>query len=163
MRTIAISAAAAFLASAGAAAAAPASVTVSIAPELQTKAERVLGVRDIDDLAADLKKDVERQAAKSATFDGARIDLQLADARPNRPTFKQLSDHPGLSYESFGTGGVRIEGHALLPGGRVIPLSYNYFETDIRWARVGGTWADAQAAIERFAYRLGRGERVAER
>src|SRR5690348_4641797 len=151
MRIIAISTAAALLiAAAGAATAAPASVTVTVAPELQAKAERVLGVRDVNDLAAELRKSVERQTAKSGAFDGARIVLELADARPNRPTFKQLADRPGLSYESFGTGGVRIEGHAILPGGRMIPLSYNYYESDIRYARIGGTWADADAAIDRF-------------
>ena len=163
MRIIAVTAAAAFLAAAGSAAAAPASVIVTVAPELRVKAERVLGVRDVADLAADLKKSVTRQAARSSAFDDARIVLELTDAQPNRPTFKQLADRPGLSYESFGVGGVRIEGHAILAGGRMIPLSYNYFETDIRYSRVGGTWADAEAAIDRFAYRLGRGERVAER
>jgi hypothetical protein len=162
MRIIAVSAVA-FLACAGAVSAAPASITVVVGPELQAKAKHDLGVRDIEQLAADLKAQVTRQTAKPGAFDGANILLELADARPNRPTFKQLTDNPGLSYSSFGTGGVRIEGHAVLPGGRVVPLSYDYFETDIRYARLSGTWADADWAIDRFARRVGRGERVAER
>src|SRR5262245_46358722 len=89
MRVIAISAAA-VLASAGAAAAAPASVTVYIGPELQQKATHTLGQRDVDMLAADLKKAVERRLAKSGAYDGSQIFLELADVQPNRPTFKQM-------------------------------------------------------------------------
>lgn len=162
MRIIALSAVTLLL-SAGAAASAPASVSVNISPELQAKAQRTLGVRDVEDLAADLQKAVARQTARTGAFDGARIVLELADVQPNHPTFKQMADRPGLSYESFGTGGVRIEGHAVLPNGRVTPLSYSYYEPDVRYARLGGTWADAEAAIDRFAHRLGRGEEVARR
>jgi len=163
MRVIAITAAAASLACAGAAAAAPASVTVTVSPELQAQAAKSLGQRDVDQLAADLRKAVERQLAKTDAYDGAQIVLELADARPNRPTFKQLSDRPGLSYESFSIGGARIEGHAIAANGTMTPLSYSYFEPDIRYARLGGTWADAQWTIDRFAYQLGRGKLVASR
>ncbi|MFL5297254.1 MAG: hypothetical protein ACJ798_12810 [Phenylobacterium sp.] len=167
MRIIAFTAAAltatALLASAAAAAAQPASVTVVVGPELQAKAVRTLGVRDVNELAADLQKAVERQTGKSHAYDGARIVLELADAKPNRPTFKQMADQPGLSYESFGIGGARIEGHAIAPDGRMTPLSYSYYEPDIRNARLGGTWSDAHWTIQRFAYRLGRGEVLASR
>jgi hypothetical protein len=162
MRIIAFTAVAVLL-GAGAAAAAPRSVTVEISPELEAKAQRVLGVRDIDRLAADLKTETEREAAKNPALGGARIVLELADAKPNRPTFKQLSDNPGLSYQSFGVGGAQIEGHAVLPSGRVVPLSYSYYETDIRFSRLGGTWADADGVIDRFAHRLARGDLVASR
>jgi hypothetical protein len=162
MRVIAITAIS-LLASAGAAAAAPASVTVYVGPELQEKAARTLGVRDVDSLASDLRKAVERRLAKTNAFDGARIVLELADAQPNRPTFKQLTDTPGLSYQSFGVGGARIEGHAIAPNGVMTPLSYSYYEPDIRYARQGGTWADAYWTIDRFAYDLGRGKTLASR
>lgn len=163
MRIIALPIAALLLGVAGGAAAAPASVTVTISPELQAKAERVYGVRDIDRLAADLQKSVERQTAKSGPFDGARIVLQLADAKPNRPTFKQMSDNPSLSFESFGVGGAQIEGHAVLASGQVVPLSYRYWETDIRYARLTGPWGDAEGAISQFAHKLGRQDRLASR
>ena len=156
MRSIAFTAAALVAGAAGAAAAAPATVTVTISPELQAKAERTYGPRDVNELAAELRKSAERRAAKAPGLDGARIYLQLADAKPNRPTFKQLSDHPGLSFESFGVGGADIEGHAVLPNGRVVPLSYSYYETDIRYARLAGTWGDADGAIERFTYQMAR-------
>jgi hypothetical protein len=162
MRTLAIATVALF-ASAGAAAAAPAAVNVTIGPELQAKAASTLGVREVNDLANDLRTTVEKRLARSGAYDGARIELELTDAQPNRPTFKQLGDRPGLSYESFGLGGARIEGSAIAPNGHVTPLSYKYYESDIRWARRGGTWADAEWTFDRFAQKLGRGDAVASR
>lgn len=163
MRTLTIVMAALLASAATAASAAPASVNVSIGPELQVKAAKTLGQRDVNDLAAELKTQVERQLVKTGAYDGQRIELQLADVQPNRPTFKQMSDRPGLSYESFGIGGARIEGSAIAPDGKVTPISYRYYESDIRMARRGGTWADAQWTIDRFANRLGRGEAVGGR
>ncbi|HEY8002614.1 MAG TPA: hypothetical protein VIE16_00195 [Phenylobacterium sp.] len=165
MRTIAIAtlaASGALLASAPALAA-PAQVNVTVGPELQEKADKSLGQREVRDLARDLQASIEKRLAKSGAFDGQRIDLVLTDARPNRPTFKQMADRPGLSYQSFGTGGASIEGQAIAPNGHVTPLSYAYFESDIRYARFGGTWADAESTFDRFAYRLARGDLVASR
>ena len=156
----------AVLAAAGlatAALAAPASVSVAIGPELQAKAAATLGQRDVNDLANELRTRVVKELAKTGAYDGQRIELELTDVQPNRPTFKQLSDKPGLSYESFGIGGARIEGSAIAPNGRVTPISYKYYESDIRDARRGGTWADAQWTIDRFAHQLGRGDAVASR
>ena len=151
------------LGSATAALAAPASVNVSVGSELQAKAVKTLGVREVNDLATELRTTVEKQVAKNPAYDGARIELVLTDAQPNRPTFKQLSDLPGLSYESFGIGGARIEGVAIAATGAVTPINYKYYEDDIRWARHGGTWADAENAFQMFASDLRRGERVAAR
>jgi hypothetical protein len=162
MRTLAF-AAAALLASATAAFAAPASVSVTIGPELQTKAAGTLGVRDVKDLAADLQKAVELRLAKTGAYDGARIELVLVDAQPNRPTFKQMSDEPSLSFKSFGLGGARIEGQAVAANGQVTPIRFKSYETDIRQSRFTGTWSDAEVAFQQFAYALGRGERLASR
>lgn len=162
MRIIAL-AAAALLSSATLAAAAPASVSVTVGPELQKKAVEKYGVRDVDRLAAELRKDVERALARTGAYEGSRIALVLIDAVPNRPTFKQLSDKPGLSYQSFGVGGAKIEGQAIAPGGAVTPLKYSYYETDIRQAWAHSTWSDAEWTLERFANRLGSGKALASR
>jgi hypothetical protein len=156
-------AAAALLSSATVALAGPASVDVTISPALQKKAVEKYGVRDVDRLAAELRKDVERELARTGAYDGARLELTLVDAVPNRPTFKQLSDTPGLSFESFGVGGARIEGQAVAPGGAVTPIKYSFYETDIRQSWGHSTWSDAEATINRFAYRLGRGQALATR
>jgi len=164
MRIIALAIAAAAALSTGSAAfAAPAQVHVAIAPKLQAKAEKDYGVRDVRDLAQDLQRDVERRLARSGAYEGARIELMLTDAVPNRPTFKQMADRPGLSFESFGLGGATVEGRIVTPDGRVTPVAYHSYETDIRFARQTTTWWDAQSALSRFADRLSRGEAYASR
>lgn len=162
MRTILL-AAAALLVSGSAALAAPASVSVAIGPELQAKAVKTYGVRDVNDLADRLQKDVARVLARTGAYEGARVELVLADAVPNRPTFKQLGDRPGLSYESFGVGGAKIEGRIVAADGTVTPVSYSYYEPDIRYSAQNWTWHDAEWTFGRLAYRLGRGQTVASR
>jgi hypothetical protein len=157
MRTL-ILATAAVLASATAALATPASVSVSVGPELQAKAAKTLGEREINDLAKTLQTTVEQRLAKSNAYDGAKIELVLTDAKPNRPTFKQLGDTPGLSMRSFGVGGAAIEGRAVNPDGTVVPLRYSYTQPDIRWVRGYGTWTDAEDTFEQFAAELSHGK-----
>ena len=164
MRTIAIAiAAAALLASASAALAAPAAVSVTVGPELQAKAVKTLGVRDVNDLAAQLQTTVEKRLAKTGAYDGACIELVLADASPNRPTFKQMSDRPGLSFQSFGLGGARIAGQIVTADGKASPIDYKWYESDIRWEHMNSTWGDAQTTFQQFAARLGRGQLIASR
>jgi hypothetical protein len=162
MRIIAL-AATALLSSATVAFAAPASVDVTIGPGLHKKAVEKYGVREVDQLAAELRKDVERELARSGAYDGARVELTLVDAVPNRPTFKQLSDKPGLSFQSFGIGGARIEGQAVAADGAVTPLKYSYYETDIRQTWSHSTWWDAESTFNQFARRLGSGKVLASR
>lgn len=139
------------------------SVEVKLSPELQKKAAEDYGVRDVQRLADNLKKDVERELQRTGVLAGGRVELTLVDARPNRPTFKQLGDRPGLSMESFGIGGAAIEGQAISVDGHVTPVRYNWYESDIRQARVSTTWSDAERAIDRFAFQLGRGDVYARR
>ena len=153
MRLLALTSAAVLL-SASAALAAPASVNVTISPELQSKAVKKYGVRDVNELAASLKKSVEYELNRSGAYDGAKIDLVLADAKPNRPTFKQMGDRPGLSFESFSIGGAKITGTATAANGAVTPLAYNWYESDIRWAQYNATWTDAYTTFQRFAHKL---------
>lgn len=167
MRTLALAAAATLtLAPAAFAAPLPAvsSVSVTVGPELQEKAEETYGVRDVQRLAHELQREVEQELARSGGLRGdGRLELVLVDAKPNRPTFKQLGDTPGLSYQSFGVGGATIEGRVVSADGTVTPLRYRWYETDIRQAAYGSTWSDAEWTIDRFASRLGRGEVLAQR
>jgi len=139
------------------------SVQVTLGPELAKKATDDYGVRDVDRLASELQADVQRELHRTGVLAGGRVELTLIDVRPNRPTFKQLGDRPGLSYESFGTGGLAIEGKAISVDGDITPIRYTWYETDIRDSRIGGTWADAQHGIDRFAFQLGRGKVYARR
>lgn len=156
MRLLILAAAAASLSMSSAASAAPAAIEVTIGPVLQAKAEKTYGVRDVRGLADELRRDLEQRLARSPAYEGARIELTLADATPNRPTFKQLGDLPGLSFGSFGLGGATIEGRVVAGDGSVTPLTYRYYETDIRNARHVTTWSDAQWTFQQFAGRLAR-------
>lgn len=141
-----------------------ADVNVAIGPELQAKADQY-GQRDLDYLAAELRESVQEafERAGGLSAGGATIDLILEDALPNRPTFRQMALKPGLSYASFGIGGATISGVLTTADGRRVPLSYRWYESDIRWSQGAGTWMDAENTFDRFARRLARGEAVAER
>ncbi|WP_397420863.1 hypothetical protein [Phenylobacterium sp.] len=162
MRILALSAAA-LLASATAALAAPVSVTVAVAPELQKTFEKTYGVREAERLTADLQSSVEKTLARSGAHDGARIELVLTDVKPNRPTFKQLSDTPGLSMQSFGIGGAAIKGRIVAADGSEKPLSYRWYESDIRQASYNWIWSDAEWTFDRFARKLVRDAEIAQR
>lgn len=162
MRLIALSAAALLL-SASATLAAPASVTVTVGPELQKKFEKTYGVREAGDLTSDLRESVETALARSGSHDGARIELVLTDVKPNRPTFKQMADIPGLSMQSFGVGGAAIEGRIVTADGQERPVKYSWYESDIRQSYANWVWHDAEWTFDRFARRLARGQEVARR
>ncbi len=162
MRLVTLTVAALF-ASAVNAVAAPACVSVTVAPELQKAFDKTYGQRESALLTADLTQSVERGLAKSRMFDGARIELTLTDVKPNRPTFKQLGDTPGLSLESFGLGGAAIEGKVIGADGSERPVKFGWYETDIRQAHAKWVWSDAEWAFDRLARKLARGEELAQR
>lgn len=162
MRLFALSATALLL-SASAALAAPASVTVTVGPELQKKFDKTYGAREIPTLTADLQSSVEKALANSGAHDGARVELILTDVKPNRPTFKQMGDTPGLSMESFGVGGASIKGRIVAANGTESPIDYSWYESDIRQAFATWVWHDAEWTFDRLARRLARGEEVARR
>jgi len=141
-----------------------AQVSVTIGPELQKKADKY-GQRDLDDLTKELKDDVVQalQRKGGLTPSGGELRLVLVDATPNHPTFKQLSDTPGLSLRSFGLGGARIEGTLVRPDGTVEPVKYEYRETELWMAYAQSTWGDADHAFEMFADRVAHGEQLASR
>ena len=162
MRLIALSAAALLL-STTAAFAAPASVSVTLAPELQKKFDKTYGQREADLLTADLRNSVEKSLAKTSAYDGAKIELTLVDVKPNRPTFKEMSDKPGLSFQSFGVGGASIEGRVTAADGTESRVDYKWFETDIHQTWANWIWSDAEWTFDRYATKLARGAEVARR
>ena len=165
MRFLVLGAVAATLASAAAAAplSAPAAVSVTIAPKLEKQAVKTYGVREIDQLASDLKRQVSRELDRTGALAGGRVELTLVDVKPNRPTFQQLGDTPGLSMQSFGVGGAKIEGRAISADGTVKPVSYQWYETDIRQAWGRATWGDTYYVFQHVARQISRDAVVASR
>ena len=148
---------AAAVAFAGAAAAQPA-VSIAIGPKLQDKAE-TYGQRELDFLARELQQSVARRVGAAP----GRYELTIVDAKPNRPTFEQLGDRPGLSQLSLGVGGATIDGAYVAPDGSRTPIRYGWYESDITWARNATTWGDAETAFNKLGNRLARGQLYAAR
>jgi hypothetical protein len=151
------------LMSASMAVAAPAQVIVGVSPDLQKKFARDYGQRESDLLTKYLRAEVETALARTSAHQDARVELVLEDVKPNRPTYEQLGNTPGLSLQSFGVGGATIEGRVVGADGSEQPLTYAWYETDIRRAWGQATWTDAERAFDRFARKLSRGEELAKR
>jgi len=87
---------------------------------------------------------------------GVRIETTIIDARPNRPTFQQLSDQPGLDFgRSISIGGAEL--HAVLrgaDGATLAEVHHRFFEHDIRNVLALTTWGDARRSIDRFARKV---------
>lgn len=154
MRLAALTLAAA-LGLAGAAAAQAPAVSVTIGPKLQAKAE-TLGQRELDYLARDLQRSVGTRLARAGQ--AGRYELVIVDAKPNRPTFEQLGDKPGLSPMSFGLGGATVEGAFVAPDGSRTPIRYGWYESDLSWAQSASTWSDAETAFDKLGSRLAKGQ-----
>lgn len=138
----------------------PASVHVTISEDLRFKVKE-LGERDVQRQADRLVQVVERALAREGALEGARIDLVLTSLRPNRPTFQQMADRPGLDgHHSISTGGAAIEGEITTADGRVLPVRYDWFSNNISEVRGFTTWQDAESAYHRLASNLADGRYV---
>jgi hypothetical protein len=89
-----------------------AEINVTVSEDFQTKLQDDYGTREGEYLSKEIKEDLTREL-KKAGVDVARIDVTIIDARPSKPTFKQLGDEPGLDYgASRSTGGMKLSATA---------------------------------------------------
>ena len=151
---------AAVLAIAAPAMAEPVAVTVTLGPDLQNHVE-TLGQRDVTEQTDRLAQVVARTLADRRALDGARIDLVLTDLKPNRPTFQQLADRPGLDgIRSISIGGATIEGQITTADGAVSAIRSDWYSTSIEDVHGFATWQDADRAYRRLAVNLAAGRYV---
>jgi hypothetical protein len=144
---------------AGVAAAQP-TVNVTLGSELQEKTAG-LGDREVRAQVDRLTEVVSRAIADDAELAGARIDLVLTDLKPNRPTFQQALDRPGLDpIRSISIGGAEIEGQITLADGTVQPVRYRWFSTNLGDVRGYSVWQDADRAYRRLGSNLAAGRYV---
>lgn len=142
---------------AGAALAEPASVTVTLGARLQDKTED-LGPREVQEQSDRLVELVTRAVADTPALNGARIELVLTDLKPNRPTFQQISERPGLDpMRSISIGGAAIEGQITLADGTVQPVRYEWFSHNLADVRGFTAWQDADRAFRRLGSNLAAG------
>lgn len=116
------------------------------------------GDRELERLSQRLQSKIETKFAKKgiSVSDTAPTTLRVTieSAKPNRPTFEQLSRETGLSFKSIGIGGAEITSELIAAGGSSLgTIDYTWYENDIRDARFRGTWGDAYRAFDRYASR----------
>lgn len=145
---------------AGAAAAQPASINVTLGAKVQDSIEE-LGAREVQEQADRLAEVLTNALSDDARLNGARIDLVITDLKPNRPTFQQVQDRPGLDpIRSVSIGGAAIEGQITLADGTVQPVRYDWFSNNLADVRGFSTWQDAERAYRRFGANLAAGRYV---
>ncbi|MEM8617806.1 MAG: hypothetical protein AAGF20_12845 [Pseudomonadota bacterium] len=130
-------------------------LSVGISDALQEKLEDDYGLREGPKLIEEVTEDLEREFARRSV-NPARVDITIIDAKPNRPTFSQLTDRPGLDpIRSISLGGMKLKGIAYDESGTVIgEREYRWYENDIRQVIGQSTWGDARRASSRFASRF---------
>ena len=126
-------------------------IVVGYSQDFQETLEDDYGVREGTYLTESIKDDLMREFEK-AGLDVDRVDVTIERAVPNKPTMKHLGDKPGLDYgRSVSIGGMELSATAYdASGAEMGSLTYDWFETDIRYAGLT-TWHDAKRAADRFA------------
>jgi hypothetical protein len=135
---------------ASAAFAEPLVVNVAYGTKVDKAFTKTYGEREREVVRDLLTENLTRSLGNQA----ARVDVVINDIIPNRPTFKQLGDTPGLSFQSFGIGGADVTGKAFDGAGNLLgEVTYDWYG-DIYFADTTWTWTDADRALQQFSRRL---------
>ncbi len=130
-------------------------ITVAFDPETAEEWTETYGEREVDYLSERVSDDLH-DALAAAGLSVAQVNVTIIDARPNRPTFKQASDRPGLDqFRSFSVGGMSLRAEAFdTDGTQLGDYAYKWFSHDIRFASHRPTWSDANRASDIFSRRF---------
>ncbi|CAN5277438.1 hypothetical protein BH10PSE2_BH10PSE2_29840 [soil metagenome] len=135
-------------------------ITVSIGGDLTEQVPK-LGERDVQRQSDELADAVRTALSRSGALAGAQVHLVLTDLKPNRPTFQQAVDKPGLSiFDSISIGGATIEGEVITADGERLPVRYSRYSSSIEDVYGYDTWQDASRAYDRLADNLAEGRLV---
>jgi hypothetical protein len=127
-------------------------VVITYGEKAQKVIEKTYGVREKEVLESEIREEIVQHVGANVS----RVEVIINDVVANRPTIKQMSDKPGLSFSSFGIGGADLTGKAFDASGRMLAdVSYDWYG-DIYMASTTWVWSDAERAIERFTEKLGR-------
>ena len=127
-------------------------IEIGVSEAFQEKLADDYGERETDRLVEKLQSKMQGAVDRS----GVQVDLiklTIEDAKPNRPTFEQLSDQPGLDpIRSISIGGAKISGVAYdASGEEIASLTYDWYSHDLRDVIGAGPWTDANRAFDRFS------------
>ncbi len=130
-------------------------VEARVSTEFQKKLDDDIGVREARILTDALSRKISAVFADRGVK-AERVVLTIEDAKPNRPTFEQVSNKPGLDpMRSISVGGARVTGIAYdASGAEIGRLDYDWYETDLRNVIAATTWTDARTAFDRFSRRF---------
>lgn len=110
----------------------------------------------IKDLNEELVRDFAKRDIVLSNSAATTLRVTIEDAKPNRPTFRQLSKDPSLSFQSFGIGGAEVSAKIIGANGEVMgQAEYDLFPSlnDTPF-QPKGTWVDARRAFDRFSKKL---------
>ncbi len=132
-------------------------VTVAVGQALSLKAGDY-GARDVADLANRLAASVGERLSRSANPSAmSQVHLVLEDATPSRPGLS-TAHGASLSDRSIGLGGAWIDGYVLGADNKKQPISFSYYEADLRNTLAPTMWRDADHAFSMLAADLAQGE-----
>lgn len=129
----------------------PIEISISYSDKLEKEFVENYGIREKKSIEETIRKELSDELGADIT----RAEVTVIDVKPNRPTFEQMGNKPGLSMQSFSIGGAELSGKTFDRDGKVISVvNYEYTSPSIFDARMNHTWNDADYAIYRFARRL---------
>ncbi len=117
------------------------------------------GQKELDDLMGRLSE----RLTKDLSSNGVRVSdtapytllVTIDDARPNRPTTRQLSKSVNLSFSSRALGGATVEGQLVDASGNTLGAAeYGWYERNLGDSIGLRTWEDAERALNLFSLRL---------
>lgn len=90
-------------------------------------------------------------------FDG-KIIVTIEDAKPNRPTMKQLGGTMGLSLNgSYSIGGATLSAKAIdSSGAQIAELKNEWYDSSIEYAYGKSTWGSAKRSMSMLVRKLER-------
>lgn len=128
-------------------------IHILFSDELNEKIAEEYGERERERLVEDLTDDLTREFGGMLDQVGD-VNVTIEDARPNRPTFAQMTRR-SLAFESISIGGAHLVGQVFSENGDLLASSdYDYYTRSIEDARGATTWTDTRRAFDRFARRL---------
>lgn len=110
----------------------------------------------IDDLEDELIRDFAKRNIAISEDAPTRLRITIESAKPNRPTFNQLSKDASLSFQSFGIGGAEVSAEFIGSNDEVLgTATYDYFPSFGETVVIQGPiWNDANRAFSRFSNKL---------
>lgn len=128
-------------------------IHISFSDELNEQIAETYGEREREVLTDELTDDLERTFGAMLDTVGD-VNVVIVDARPNRPTFHQMT-RESLSFESISIGGAEVTGEVYTVDGELIASTeYDFFTRSIEDAIGRTTWSDTRRAFSRFARRF---------